>query len=209
LPKDGKIISMNKTIIATLVIGILAGGISISIASNYNKKESDVSLLGMQTSRQNNSINKENCLADECLLINNLDYPVGKLNDNIKKSLDKAIQDEYKARSTYEAVIKKFGSVRPFSMIIRAEEQHINSLKAIYDKYGVDIPEEKKQQIVLPETLKEVCSIGVKAEIDNVKLYKEELLQNVSTHEDIVFVFTNLMNASQDKHLPAFERCAR
>ncbi len=200
---------MNKTIIATLVIGILAGGISISIASNYNKKESDVSLLGMQTSRQNNSINKENCLADECLLINNLDYPVGKLNDNIKKSLDKAIQDEYKARSTYEAVIKKFGSVRPFSMIIRAEEQHINSLKAIYDKYGVDIPEEKKQQIVLPETLKEVCSIGVKAEIDNVKLYKEELLQNVSTHEDIVFVFTNLMNASQDKHLPAFERCAR
>ena len=200
---------MNKTIIATLVIGILAGGISISIASNYNKKESDVSLLGMQTSRQNNSINKENCLADDCLLINNLDYPVGKLNDNIKKSLDKAIQDEYKARSTYEAVIKKFGSVRPFSMIIRAEEQHINSLKAIYDKYGVDIPEEKKQQIVLPETLKEVCSIGVKAEIDNVKLYKEELLQNVSTHEDIVFVFTNLMNASQDKHLPAFERCAR
>lgn len=71
-------------------------------------------------------------------------------------------------------------------MIIRAEEQHINSLKAIiYDKYGIDIPEEKKQQIVLPCTLSEVCVIGVQAEIDNAKLYKEDLLPSVSDYEDI------------------------
>lgn len=200
---------MNKTIITTLIIGILVGGISINIASNYNKGKSDESLSGLQSNKQNKNTNKENCLADDCLLVNNLNYPVGKLSDGVKSSLDKAIQDEYKARSTYEAVIAKFGPVRPFSMIIRAEEQHINSLKAIYDKYGIDIPEEKKQQIVLPDTLSEVCAIGVQAEIDNAKLYKEELLPNVSTYEDIVFVFTNLMNASQDKHLPAFERCAK
>lgn len=198
---------MNKTIIITLIIGILVGGISISIASNYNKGKPNESFSGLQGNKQNKNTNKENCLADDCLLVNNLDYPVGKLSEGVKNSLDKAIQDEYKARSTYEAVIAKFGSVRPFSMIIRAEEQHINSLKAIYDKYGIVIPEEKKQQIILPNSLSEVCAIGVQAEIDNAKLYKEELLPSVSAYEDIVFVFTNLMNASQDKHLPAFERC--
>ncbi len=200
---------MNKTISATLIIGILVGGISIGMISNYNKEKSDESMPGLQSGTQNKKTNKDNCLADDCLLVTNLNYPVGKLSDSVKISLDKAIQDEYKARSTYEAVIQKFGSIRPFSMIIRAEEQHISSLKAIYDKYGMDIPEENKQQIVLPETLSEVCMIGVQAEIDNVKLYKEDLLPSVSAHEDIEFVFTNLMNASQDKHLLAFERCAK
>jgi len=199
---------MNKKIIITLIVGILIGVFSINIALNYNKEKSNEPVLGLQTTNQNKNTNKANCLADDCLLVTDLNYPAGKLSDSVKSSLDKAIQDEYKARSTYEAVIAKFGPVRPFSMIIRAEEQHINSLKTIYDKYGIDIPEEKKQQIVLPGTLSEVCAIGVQAEIDNAKLYKEELLPNVSAYEDIVFVFTNLMNASQDKHLPAFERCA-
>jgi len=32
-------------------------------------------------------------------------------------------------------------------------------------------------------------------------------LPTASSYEDIVQVFTNLMNASEQKHLKAFERC--
>lgn len=159
-------------------------------------------------SKKQQKVDKESCLADDCLLVEDLDYPAGVLSSDVQSALYKAIQDEYKARAMYNAVIDKFGLVRPFSMIIRAEDQHISSLKAIYDKYDLEVPAEEKQNILLPETLKEVCEIGVQAEIDNAKLYKEELLPIVLNYKDITSVFTNLMNASQEKHLPAFSRCA-
>jgi len=157
---------------------------------------------------QNIQLNRNNCLADDCLLVENVEYPVGTVPENVKLSLDKAIADEYKALSTYEAVITKFGSTRPFSMIKNAEEQHIASLKAIYDKYGIPIPENTMiGTISVPATLQEACQIGVEAEIANASLYKNELLPEVKNYADITMVFENLMNASQLKHLPAFERC--
>ena len=158
--------------------------------------------------KQNNKSSKGNCLSDECLAINNIEYPVSDLSEEVIESLNKAIDDEYKAFSTYEAVISKFGNIRPFIMIIRAEEQHISSLKAIFDKYGVTIPENPYANLAIPETISMACSVGVQAEIDNAALYKNELLPSVESYEDITRVFVNLMNASQEKHLPAFEKCA-
>jgi len=160
-----------------------------------------------QTSNQN-PVNRQNCLADDCLLVDNLDYPAGKLPQSTKEALDEAINDEYKALATYEAVISKLGTVRPFSMIKGAEEQHIASLKAIYDKYGLLAPKNTLSgKVTAPTTLKEACQIGVEAEIANAALYREKLLPAVKDYEDIISVFTNLMNASQEKHLTAFERC--
>lgn len=157
---------------------------------------------------QNRDINKNNCLADDCLAIDNLDYPVGNLTAEAKEALIEAINDEYKAHALYEKTIEKFGAVRPFSMIIRSEEQHISSLKALFDKYGLEIPEDNWYTKVSPEeTLQKTCQLGVDAEIENAKLYREKLLPMVSEYEDIKLVFTNLMNASQEKHLKAFERC--
>ncbi len=152
--------------------------------------------------------NRGNCLADDCLLVDDLEYPAGELPDQVQEALDEAINDEYKALSTYEAVIEKFGNVRPFSMIKGAEEQHIASLKAIYDKYGLEVPVNTwSAKVSVPATLQEACQVGVDAEIANAALYKDELLPVVEGYEDIVTVFTNLMNASQQKHLPAFDRC--
>lgn len=151
---------------------------------------------------------KENCLADECLLVEDIEYPVAELPGNLIEALDKAIDDEYKAKSTYDAVIAKFGLIKPFSQIVRAEEQHISSLKSIYDKYGIEIPENKyESNIEAPDTLQASCALGVQAEIANVALYKDQLLPVVFEYPDISSVFTNLMDASRDKHLPAFENC--
>ena len=158
--------------------------------------------------QQLNQPNKGNCLADDCLLIEDLEYPAGELPEEVQDALDEAINDEYKALSTYEAVIAGFGSVRPFSMIKGAEEQHIASLKAIYDKYGLEVPENTwPDKVTVPETLQEACQVGVDAEIANAALYKDELLPVVEDYDDITLVFQNLMNASEQKHLPAFERC--
>lgn len=149
------------------------------------------------------------CNVDSCLAVDGLEYPVGDLSQEAKSALESALDDEYKAYATYDAVIKKFGNVRPFIMIIRAEEQHISSLKGLFDKYGLDIPENPYLgSITAPETLSAACSTGVDAEIANADLYRNDLLPSVTDYEDITLVFNNLMNASQNQHLPAFERCA-
>ncbi len=161
-----------------------------------------------QSKRQESlNVTKNNCLADDCLAVQDLNYPAGTLPSEVKMALDEAIADEYKALSVYQAVIAKFGQVRPFSMIKGAEEQHIASLKAIYDKYGLAVPTNKTGKIASPSTIQLSCQLGVDAEIANYKLYQEKLLPSVENYEDITIVFTNLMNASKDKHLPAFERC--
>lgn len=167
------------------------------------------SLSGQSRGTPNSPQSRRNCIADGCLAIDELTYPAGKLSDTAKTSLNKALDDEYKAQATYEAIMAKFGNIRPFIMIIRAEEQHISSLKALFDKYGLEIPGNPYTgKITSPQTLSEACTAGVDAEIANASLYKDELLPSVTEYEDITLVFTNLMNASQEKHLPAFQRCA-
>ena len=171
-------------------------------------KVNDVALQIGVDQGQNGQPNRGNCLADDCLLVEDLEYPAGELSAEVQKALGEAINDEYKALATYEVVVVKFGTVRPFSMIIGAEEQHIASLKAIYDKYGLEIPSDTwPSKVSAPATLQEACQIGVGAEVANAALYKEELIPVVTEHEDITAVFENLMNASEQKHLPAFEKC--
>ena len=159
--------------------------------------------------RKQNVNTTENCVSDGCLEITDLNYPAKSLSDNAKTALNKALDDEYKAQATYEATIEKLGNVRPFIMIIRAEEQHISALKSLFDKYGMQIPTNPyTNKIVSAENLTLACKAGVDAEISNAQLYKNDLLPNVTEYQDITNVFTNLMNASQQKHLVAFERCA-
>ena len=195
---------MNRTvifIIFTLLLILVGGYLLLSI-----QEENPGALTSNTVVRPTQSTEK-NCLADECLL-NDVTYPVSKLPEAVKKSLTLGLRDEYKAYATYKSVIDSFGNVRPFIMISRAEQQHIASLQGLYEKYGLDIPENNMlNTIQAPNSLEEACAIGVQGEIDNIKLYKESLLPAVKNYEDITIVFTNLMNASEEKHLPAFTRC--
>lgn len=157
---------------------------------------------------QGKQMNRESCVADECLAVDGLEYPVAALSETAKDALVDALDDEYKAFATYQAVIEKFGSNRPFSMIIRAEEQHISSLKALFDKYGIAAPENPYlSKVSATETLQSACALGVEAEVANAALYRDTLLPAVSEYADMTSVFTRLMQASEDRHLPAFSRC--
>jgi hypothetical protein len=185
-----------------LLVGVFGG-----YAYSQSKTENAVRTGGFGQN-QIDEPSKENCLADDCLLVEDLEYPVSELPIEVQEALDEAINDEYKALSVYEAVVAKLGTVRPFSMIMGAEEQHIASLKAIYDKYGLEVPTNTwPSKVSAPSTLQEACQIGVDAEIANAALYKEKLLPAVKEYEDITAVFENLMNASEEKHLPSFDKC--
>ncbi len=179
-------------------------------SKDLKNKENEISTLESQAQTQSQAepTTAENCTGDSCLSVEGLEYPAGQLPTEVSNAVKSALDDEYKAYSVYDAVIAKIGSVRPFSMIIRAEESHIASLKSILDKYGETIPANPYAgKVTVKDTLKENCQIGVDAEIANVALYKDQLLPKVATYSDITSVFNNLMNASNDKHLPSFGKC--
>jgi hypothetical protein len=120
----------------------------------------------------------------------------------LEQMLTYAIQDEYLARAEYRFIINEYGSVRPFSNIIQAEEQHINMLVPLFTTYGFAVPEDNAEEhIVVPKDLKEALETGVQAEIDNIGMY--ETFLNKSLPDDVRDVFERLKNASGN-HLQAF-----
>jgi len=192
-------------VLALTGVSVYAYGQKVSL----DEKTDEVATLETQViESQPEEVSADNCVGDSCLSVDGLEYPAGELPAAVSSAVKAALDDEYKAFSTYDAVIAKLGSVRPFSMIIRAEESHIASLKAVLDKYGETIPANPYAgKVVVKSTAKENCQIGVDAEIANVALYRDELLSKVAGYDDITAVFNNLMNASKDKHLPSFEKC--
>lgn len=132
---------------------------------------------------------------------------MSSLTEDDRQVLAEALDDEYKAYATYDQVIKDFGNVRPFSNIREAEGRHINALLTLYRKYGLSIPDNTwPEKVPRYKTIAEACEAGVAAEIENGAMY-ERLLQQTE-RADIRAVLENLQAASQQRHLPAFQRCA-
>ena len=128
------------------------------------------------------------------------------LDKKTKNALVAAITDEYKAKALYSKILDKFGSQRPFSNIVEAEEKHIQILMPLFAKYQVPVPENNwSAKVNVPESMLEACKQGVAAEIENVKMY-DEILPSIN-QADIKEVFIYLRDASRDNHLPAFQRC--
>jgi len=135
------------------------------------------------------------------------------LTPEAEAAILEALDDEYKAEATYTAIVEEFGADNPLSNIIEAERMHSSRLVDLLEKYGVEVPENgyldgSLPTPALPDTLTEAYVMGIQGEIDNLELYENNLLPAVSDYKDVTRVFTALMNASQTKHLVAFERCA-
>ena len=116
-------------------------------------------------------------------------------------------EGEYAAYATYAAIIETYGEANPFKNIMASEARHIEALTSILDDYGVPYPEENPYLglIEVPASLAAAAQAGVDAEIANVDLYEGQL-EAVADYPDIHNVFVNLQSASQNQHLPAFER---
>ncbi len=93
----------------------------------------------------------------------------GKKGLSLEQMLVYAIQDEYLARAEYEAIMARHGNLRPFSNIIRAEEQHIAWLKEVFAKYALTVPADSaKGRVTVPAALKEALETGVQADDDAI-----------------------------------------
>ena len=91
----------------------------------------------------------------------------------LEKMLTYAIQDEYLARAEYEAIIEEYGSVTPFTNIIRAEESHISQLMPLFESNGLALPADNaSDHVVIPASLDEAYQTGIDAEIANIAMYE-------------------------------------
>jgi hypothetical protein len=129
-----------------------------------------------------------------------------KLNEIEIDTLLEALDDEYMAWATYDQVITDFGEVRPFINIREAEARHIQALCALFMLYDIPVPENTwPGRVAQYKTLHEACEAGVAAEVENAQMY--DRLLKTTDRQDILLVLRNLQEASQERHLAAFQRC--
>lgn len=126
---------------------------------------------------------------------------------DLEAVLTEAIDDEYKARAIYQLVLDQYGDIAPFTNIAAAEGRHIEALLSLFEKYNIPVPaDEWPAKAEAPGSLLEACETGVSAEIENAAMY-DKLLSAAADYPDVQAVLKNLQRASQENHLPAFQRC--
>ena len=131
----------------------------------------------------------------------------GKSGLTVEQMLTYAIQDEYLARAEYELIIGEYGSIRPFTNIMSAEERHIEWVTEMFDKYGYSLPKDTSSlHVALPADLKSSFETGVQAEIDNIAMYESFLAEDLPA--DVRDLFERLKEASEN-HLRAFRNNLR
>jgi hypothetical protein len=130
----------------------------------------------------------------------------GALDDNdlsLADMLTYALQDEYLAHAEYDLILSEYGSVRPFTNIIRAEETHIDTLLPLFETYGITAPaDDAASRVASVASLTAAYQAGVNAEVNNIAMYETFLDQNLP--DDVRIVFESLMHASEN-HLRAFQ----
>jgi hypothetical protein len=132
--------------------------------------------------------------------------PAGRLTDRETADLLAALADEHLAHATYSQVLADFGDVFPFSRIADSEARHIGALEGLFHRYGIDLPDNPwPGRATRYESVREACRAAVAAEVENAALY-DRLLAGTD-RPDLQRVYRRLQEASQQRHLPAFQRC--
>jgi len=125
-------------------------------------------------------------------------------NLTLAEMLTYAIQDEYLAHAEYAYIINAFENARPFSNIIKAEEQHIQQLLPLFTEYGISAPADAgSDHAGAVSNLTAAYQTGEKAELDNIAMYDAFLKQDLPS--DVRTVFESLRDASEN-HLTAFRK---
>ncbi len=118
----------------------------------------------------------------------------------------------YNQMQTYEVnmnIIEKFGEIEPFTTIVKVQKQQYSMILPLLEKYQIQLPNENEQQEVnIPNSLLEVCELGVATELKNIQLY-DYLLQFCQDCPDIQEAFYRLQATSYNDSLPMFRKCTQ
>jgi rubrerythrin len=124
------------------------------------------------------------------------------------QALHEALDDEYHAWASYDQVISDFGPVRPFVPIREAEARHAQALSDLFVRYGLPVPANTwRGRVARHASLQAACEAALAAEVANAGMY--ERLLAATQRPDILAVLRRLQQASQQRHLPAVQRCAQ
>lgn len=184
-------------------------GIFFTVACGQGNAEVNQSNKTDPTVTPTPQVEKKELAENKCKIC---DFDFTKYKGDLKKEevdgLMLALNDEYLAWATYNQINKDFNNPRPFINIQQSEARHIERLKSLFETYKLPIPENKWVGAV-PKvaSVGEACKAGVDAEIVNKQLYDK--LFKSTDREDILMIYRNLQRASEENHLPAFERCGQ
>lgn len=134
--------------------------------------------------------------------------PAPPLSPSEQADLLAALDDEYRALATYSRVVADFGDVAPFSEVAESERRHADALVRLLLRHGAPVPSNTwPDRAPRHASLREAYEAAVSAELENGALY-ERLLAG-TTRPDLLGVYRQLQEASQQRHLPAFRSCAQ
>ncbi len=140
----------------------------------------------------------------------NVEYEVAfdtTISYSLAEMLTLAIEDEYSAKATYQALLALFPEARILENLLAAEQKHIELLIPLFETYQIDLPVEST---VLPtlnySTLQEAAVDIAKLELINISMY-QHFLSQVDLGDDVKEVFAKLLSAST-MHLQASQRVA-
>jgi hypothetical protein len=129
------------------------------------------------------------------------------LDERQKTAIVEALQDERDGEAFYADVIAAHGSVRPFSNVIEAERRHAAFLAETLEKRGVSVPAAKAGAKATFASIAQACEAALTFEKRNVALY-DRLLAAGPFPQDVKEALEHNRMASQEHHIPAFERCS-
>jgi hypothetical protein len=126
-------------------------------------------------------------------------------------------EEEKLARDVY-LTLNEIHPLRPFQNISKSEQQHMDAIKYLLDRYGLDDPAKENEigsfsNTELQELYNTLIEKGKKSRVDALKvgalieekdIYDLDLeLENAVDNQDIKFVYENLIRGSKN-HLRAF-----
>ncbi len=159
--------------------------------------------------RQNHWQSKQKMQKDPSKMIAN--YPVSNLTDEEKKGLINQYGEEKMARDVYLYAYEKYGTP-VFKNIANSEQQHMNAIKALLDRYGIIPPTDYAKDTELAaqlkakidEGLEQALNVGVTVEEVDIKDIAELAKQAAENNaQDLLAVYTNIAGASFN-HLKGF-----
>ncbi len=143
--------------------------------------------------------------------------PVGELTEEEKAGILYLREEEKLARDLYSAFYDKWG-LRTFSQISMSEQNHMDSMKLLVDRYGLEDPvieergrfsDPKLQQIYDTFLARGMTSRGeailVAAMVEEMDIFDFREEQKKTGKPDLLVIYENLERGSRN-HLRAFGR---
>ncbi len=136
---------------------------------------------------------------------------INSLKPEARKALLTALTHtpgEYAGVALYSKIVQKFGSVEPYSYLLRKQIKQRTALQKLFQNYLIpyaDNPYLKTARV--PSSLKQAVDAGAELAVRKVAKY-DKLLLDVTENADITRVFLKLQSETRDVHLPLLKAAA-